>query len=196
MRTYMNTNTVGIKAGAKTGISAIVCGCLYLVSALIAKVFSSFPIISTSPILICIGVMLFVSNVDRIDWHLYQNSLPAFMVLFFIPFTYDLLSGIVLGYIFYCIMHICCGSPELLQLIHIATPYVLRVFPSLEVSINSVKEYLKKLNKSYNEHEDDTISIFSVYDSTNDSNCNNEGKRGSNESLTESHNSIIGQRIG
>jgi xanthine/uracil/vitamin C permease (AzgA family) len=34
-----------------------------------------------------VGVVLF-SNVKRIDWADYKQSVPAYAVLFFIPFTY------------------------------------------------------------------------------------------------------------
>jgi AGZA family xanthine/uracil permease-like MFS transporter len=46
----------------------------------------------TSPILIMIGIIL-LQNVNRIDWRNLSNSAPAFVVLFYIPFTYSVLQG-------------------------------------------------------------------------------------------------------
>ena len=53
-----------------------------------------------------IGVLLF-QNVKKIDWAILEESVPAFCVLFFIPFTYSILQGVVLGYIVYIIVNIC-----------------------------------------------------------------------------------------
>ena len=43
--------------------------------------------IGTAPLLIIVGVVLF-NNVKRIDWTDMRKAIPAYCVLFFIPFTY------------------------------------------------------------------------------------------------------------
>jgi AGZA family xanthine/uracil permease-like MFS transporter len=81
-----------IKEGAKTGLSALVAGVLFLASSFFSPVFEKVPGAGTSGILIMIGVILF-QNVGRIDWRNLSNSAPAFVVLFYIPFTYSIIQG-------------------------------------------------------------------------------------------------------
>eukprot|EP01040_Poterioochromonas_malhamensis_P002191 gene2191-2332_t len=101
-----------IKEGAKTGLSALVAGVLFLASSFFSPVFEKVPGAGTSGILIMIGVILF-QNVGRIDWRNLSNSAPAFVVLFYIPFTYSIIQGVLLGYIVYLIVALCTG--ELLE---------------------------------------------------------------------------------
>lgn len=90
--------------GAKTGLSTVICGILFLLSIFFSPIFSSIPSAGSSPILIMVGVLLF-QNVLRIDWTHIRICTPAFLCLFFIPFTYNLVEGVVLGYIAYIIIN-------------------------------------------------------------------------------------------
>lgn len=80
-------SAAGIKAGAKTGLSTLVCGLLFGIATFFYPIFAAVPAAGTAPLLIMVGVVLF-SNVKRIDWADYKQSVPAYAVLFFIPFTY------------------------------------------------------------------------------------------------------------
>ena len=88
-------SAAAIKAGAKTGLSVVVCGFLFLLSIFFTPFFSSIPYAGSSPVLIMIGVMLF-QNVGRIDWKNHCEATPAFIVLFYIPFTYSVIQGSVM----------------------------------------------------------------------------------------------------
>ncbi|RYH30183.1 NCS2 family permease [archaeon] len=82
-----------IKAGAKTGLSSVVCGILFLLSLFFSPLFEHVPSAGTSPVLIMIGVILY-QNVSRIDWRKMSSAAPAFIVLFYVPFTYSIIQGI------------------------------------------------------------------------------------------------------
>jgi AGZA family xanthine/uracil permease-like MFS transporter len=84
-----------IKEGAKTGLSAVIAGILFLLSAFFSPILEKIPSAGTSPILIMIGIIL-LQNVNRIDWRNLEMSAPAFVVLFYIPFTYSILQGLLL----------------------------------------------------------------------------------------------------
>jgi AGZA family xanthine/uracil permease-like MFS transporter len=90
-----------IKEGAKTGLSAVVAGVLFLIASLFSPIFEHVPGAGTSPILIMIGVIL-LQNVARIDWRNITNAAPAFVVLFYIPFTYSIIQGKLLVSLFVC----------------------------------------------------------------------------------------------
>jgi len=56
-----------------------------------------------------VGALLF-QNVNRIDWRLVKESAPGFIVLFFIPFTFSLLQGVLIGYVIYLTVNLCSGD--------------------------------------------------------------------------------------
>jgi hypothetical protein len=102
-------STAGIKAGARTGLSSIVCGLLFALSVFFAPVLKAIPSAATSPVLIIVGVFLF-QNVIRVDWTMIKHSVPAFCILFFIPFTYSVLEGVALGYFIYLVISLATGD--------------------------------------------------------------------------------------
>lgn len=85
-------SSAAIKEGARTGLSAVVAGVLFLFSAFLGPLFKHIPASGTSPVLIMIGLILF-QNVNRIDWRNVADAAPAFVVLFYIPFTYSIIQG-------------------------------------------------------------------------------------------------------
>lgn len=93
----------GIKAGAKTGLSTLICGIFFGFATFFGPLFASVPSAGTAPLLIMIGVIMF-SNTKKINWNQFKISIPCFCVLFFIPFSYNILQGIVIGYIIYFII--------------------------------------------------------------------------------------------
>lgn len=102
-------SAAAIKEGAKTGLSACVCGLLFVLSILFAPIFEAIPDAGTSPILFMIGVLLF-QNVLRVDWKNVADATPAFVVLFFIPFSFSVIQGVLVGYVVYIIVGIFTGS--------------------------------------------------------------------------------------
>jgi AGZA family xanthine/uracil permease-like MFS transporter len=102
-------SAAGIKAGAKTGISTLVCGALFGVSTFFYPVFAAVPAAGTAPLLIMVGVVLF-NNVKRVDWMVVKDAVPAYCVLFFIPFTYSILRGVGFGYVIYIFIGLFTGE--------------------------------------------------------------------------------------
>jgi AGZA family xanthine/uracil permease-like MFS transporter len=116
-------SAAGIKDGAKTGLSALVCGFLFLLSVFFSPLFDAIPKAGTSPILLMIGALLF-QNTVRIDWTDVKSATPAFVVLFFIPFTYSVIEGVILGYCVYLPIGICTGElyANTVLMLHIYLP--------------------------------------------------------------------------
>lgn len=76
----------GIKANAKTGLSAVFGGMWFCLAIFFTPLFFHVPSSGTASLLIAIGAILFV-NAEEIDWHDYKDAFPAFLTLFLIPFT-------------------------------------------------------------------------------------------------------------
>ncbi|KAJ1443830.1 hypothetical protein B484DRAFT_389263 [Ochromonadaceae sp. CCMP2298] len=107
----------GIKAGARTGLSTLVCGLLYAVSVFLGPLFVKVPPSATSPLLILVGLTLFV-NTGRIRWTSPDEAVPAFFVLLLIPFTYSILAGVGVGYVLYVLIG--CGTGRLQRKVWLA----------------------------------------------------------------------------
>lgn len=101
-------SAAGIKAGARTGLSTVVCGILFGISVFFWPLFKAVPAAGTAPLLIIVGVVLF-NNVKRVDWTEMKNAVPAYCVLFFIPFTYSILRGVAFGYVVYIFITLFTG---------------------------------------------------------------------------------------
>ena len=102
-------SAAGIKAGAKTGLSTLVCGILFALSTFFSPIFAAIPAAGTAPLLIMVGVLLF-QNSHRIDFHVIGEAVPAYCVLFFIPFTYSILRGVAFGYVTYLLIGLFTGD--------------------------------------------------------------------------------------
>jgi AGZA family xanthine/uracil permease-like MFS transporter len=66
-------------------------------SALFAPFFQEIPEPATTPLVIFVGFMLF-DNVKRMNWTTIRDAFPAFIVLFLIPFSYNVLGGVIFGF--------------------------------------------------------------------------------------------------
>ncbi|WP_120944764.1 NCS2 family permease [Helicobacter labacensis] len=101
----------GVSVGGRTGFTCVVIALLFacmLFFAPIAKMLASVPAI-TSPALIVVGFLM-MSHLSAIDWHDLEESLPAFFVLFWIPLSYSITSGVGAGLILYPLIKICRGK--------------------------------------------------------------------------------------
>jgi xanthine/uracil/vitamin C permease (AzgA family) len=99
----------GIKAGARTGLSTVVCGDCFGLAVFFEPVLREVPHAATAPLLIAVGVVLF-QNVHKLNWKNVSDSMPAYFALFFIPFTYSILQGVAVAYVVYIILGIFTGD--------------------------------------------------------------------------------------
>lgn len=102
-------SAIGIKAGARTGLSTLVCGILFGLSVFLCPLFAKVPPSGTSPLLILVGMTLFI-NTSRIKWDKPSEAIPAFFVILLIPFTYSIICGIGFGYVFYISINLFTGE--------------------------------------------------------------------------------------
>ena len=100
-----------IKAGARTGLSVVVCGVLFLLSTIFCPLFATLPKAATSPVLLIVGLMMF-ENASRVNWASVKESLPVFTLVVFIPFTYSIFIGIIFGFAIYITLAVFTGDRE------------------------------------------------------------------------------------
>ena len=140
-------SAAGIKAGAKTGLSTVICGFLFLVSMFLSPIFQHVPHAGTSPVLLMIGTLLF-QNVNRLDWSDVKDAAPAFCVLFFIPFMYSVVQGVLMGYYVYLLIGFFTGD-----LLQNSAQFVKYYSPFLGNKI----EYLQHWSSGSRSSEEDVV---------------------------------------
>ena len=99
----------GVGVGGRTGLTSFTAAMCFLLSLFLAPFFLAVPGAATAPVLILVGLMM-LSAVKDIDFEDYTEAIPAFICILFMPTTYSISEGIVLGVISYVLIHLVCGK--------------------------------------------------------------------------------------
>lgn len=94
----------GISEGGTTGITACVTGLCFFFSIFFAPIFSSIPQWATGCTLILVGAMM-ARACTEINWRYIGDSVPAFLTLALMPFTFSIAYGLITGIITYIILN-------------------------------------------------------------------------------------------
>lgn len=98
-------SAAGVNEGGRSGLTAVVVGLLFLPFMFISPLLGLIPAVATAPILVIVGLFM-LTVLREVDWSDYSNSVPAFVALVAIPFTYSITTGIVLGILSYTIINL------------------------------------------------------------------------------------------
>ncbi len=98
----------GIASGGRTGLTSLTVALMFLLSLFFAPLFGMIPAFATSPALIIVGLLM-VSDAKHIDFSDITNSLPAFLTIVMMPFTYSIAEGIVFGVTSYVLLKLMSG---------------------------------------------------------------------------------------
>ena len=101
-------SAVGIEAGGRTGLTAIVGGLLFLPFLFLSPVLATIPVIATAPALVLVGVFM-ISPVVNIKWNQLDDAIPAFIAMVLIPFSYSITQGIVWGFLSWTFIKVLTG---------------------------------------------------------------------------------------
>lgn len=102
-------SAVGIEAGGRTGLTAVVGALLFLPFLFLAPLLSVIPAIATAPSLVLVGVFM-ISPVTKIKWNQLDDAIPAFIAMVLIPFTYSITQGIVWGFLSWTAIKLATGK--------------------------------------------------------------------------------------
>ena len=105
--TYVESAS-GVAQGGRSGLTAFVVGCCFVVALFFSPLFLSIPAAATAPALIIVGLLM-MEPVVKIQWDDFSESIPAFTCLIMMPLTYSISNGILLGMILYVLMNMICG---------------------------------------------------------------------------------------
>lgn len=126
--TYVESAS-GVGEGGRTGLTAATTGVLFLVALFFSPLFLMIPSAATAPTLILVGVMMF-TPITKIDLTDFTESIPAFLTIVMMPFTFSIAEGIVFGMLSYVILKVLTGKYKDISIISylLALLFVLKFF--------------------------------------------------------------------
>ncbi|ANZ43047.1 MFS transporter [Lentzea guizhouensis] len=101
-------SAAGVGEGARTGLASVVTGGLFLVALLFTPLATVVPAQAAAPALVVIGGLM-MTQIRRIPWHETDYTIPVFLTVAIIPFTYSITNGIGAGLVSYVVLRICKG---------------------------------------------------------------------------------------
>jgi AGZA family xanthine/uracil permease-like MFS transporter len=101
-------SVAGIRAGGRTGRTAVVTALCFLPCLFIAPLAAAIPNYATAAVLIIVGVSMF-QTVKGVDFERLEIAVPAFATLMLIPLTFSITQGILWGFVLHVVLHVVCG---------------------------------------------------------------------------------------
>lgn len=113
----MGTSTVavyvesaaGVNDGGRSGLTSVVTGICFLCALFFAPLFLAIPAAAIAPVLVLVGLMM-MSSVRDVDFNNYSEAIPAFICILFMPLSYSIAEGIVLGHLAYVLINLLSGN--------------------------------------------------------------------------------------
>lgn len=102
-------STVGVKAGGRTGLVAVVVALLFLLMLFLAPLASSIPIYATAPALVYVACMMSRAFTE-FDWEDVTEYAPSVITAIAMPLTFSIAEGISLGFITYATVKLISGK--------------------------------------------------------------------------------------
>ncbi len=101
-------SAAGIEQGARTGLSAVVTGLLFLAALLFVPLVGVVPACATAPALIMVGLFM-LRQVRDIDFTNLAEAFPAFVIIVMIALSYSISMGLAFGFISFTIIKVVTG---------------------------------------------------------------------------------------
>jgi len=108
--TYIESGS-GIVAGGRTGLTAVSAAIFFLLAIFLAPVAGIVPAAATSPVLIMVGLLM-LESIQKIDLGDLESSVPALLLIIFMPFTYSIANGIAIGMMFFVLVNVFKGKAK------------------------------------------------------------------------------------
>lgn len=102
-------SAAGVAEGGRTGMTAFVVGILFFLALFFSPVFLMIPGAATAPALILVGLFM-MTPVLKIDFEDYTESIPAFLAIIMMPFSYSIAEGITFGMLSYVVLKLLSGK--------------------------------------------------------------------------------------
>lgn len=98
-------SAAGVEAGGRTGLTAVVCGVLFLLCLFFSPLAQSVPTYASAAALLFVACLMTRSIAD-IDWRDHSESTPAIIAAISMPLGYSIADGVGLGFITYALIKV------------------------------------------------------------------------------------------
>lgn len=95
----------GIAEGGRTGITAMVTGFGFFIAVFFAPIFASIPAWATGSTLVIVGASM-AAEARYINWKYIGDSIPSFICLAMMPFSYSIAYGLIGGICSYILINV------------------------------------------------------------------------------------------
>lgn len=106
--TNYTESIVGVRAGGRTGLVALVVGLLFLLALFLSPLAKVIPAYATAPALIYVACLM-TRTLTEINWDDVTDYAPAMITVLAMPFTFSIAEGISLGFISYTLIKLISG---------------------------------------------------------------------------------------
>ncbi len=120
-------STVGVAAGGRTGLTAVVVGVLFLAVMFVSPLAGLVPSYATAPALMYVGLLM-LSSVSRLHMDDMVDALAGLVCAVFIVLTCNIVTGIMLGFCTLVVGRIVAGEWRKLNVGTVAIAVVLATF--------------------------------------------------------------------
>lgn len=120
-------SAAGIRAGGRTGLTAIFVALLFLLSLFLSPLATTIPNYAVTPALFYVGLLM-VKHIAHLDLSDFTEFVPGIITFTMIPFTFSIANGVGLGIISYVLLKISCGKAKELNKMLIVLALVFLVF--------------------------------------------------------------------
>lgn len=108
--TYVESAS-GVNEGGRSGLTAFSTAICFALALFLAPLFLAIPGEATAPALVLVGVMM-MHDIRKVDFQNYITAIPCFVCIAFMPLTYSISDGILMGLITWVLLHLCCGKAK------------------------------------------------------------------------------------
>ena len=112
--TAMAESATGIREGARTGLSSVVAGLLFLCILPFTPLAGVVTGAALAAPLVMVGMSM-MSGITQITWKHVEISLPSFLMIVGMPFTFSITTGVMLGVVSYVAVMICRKRAHLID---------------------------------------------------------------------------------
>ena len=95
----------GVEEGGRTGLTAVFCGILFLLTVFMLPLFKAIPSNAVYPVLVMVGVLMF-SELANVNFKDPAICISAFLIVILMPLTYSITNGLSCGFMVYLIVRL------------------------------------------------------------------------------------------
>lgn len=103
-------SAAGIKAGGRTGLTALVTAILFLLGLFFAPLATSIPAYATAPALLFVACLM-ARGLSELDWEDVTEYVPGVVAALAMPLTFSIANGIAFGFVSYAAIKLLSGRP-------------------------------------------------------------------------------------